>query len=171
MPRKPIWRCPFPKRRLPSVPRSDFPPHRRFREHRIFCRAGRILEPATQPRSPLRSARWTRPPRKKIDAVRSRLEELGAEYVRLEMSEDGRTFHCLCDMLLENSAGKTQPFEATRNDPVAAAEAVLENVEAWRKGTVSGPGDKWWTGGAAAVEWERGASPPRQPADQNAAHP
>jgi hypothetical protein len=69
---------------------------------------------------------------KKIDAVRSRLEKLGADYVRLEMSEDGRTFHCLCDMLLENSGGKTQPFEATRNDPVAAAEAVLANVEAWR---------------------------------------
>ena len=68
---------------------------------------------------------------KKIDVVRSRLEKLGADYVRLEMSEDGRTYHCLCDMLLENS-GKTQPFEATRNDPVAAAEAVLANVEAWR---------------------------------------
>ena len=69
---------------------------------------------------------------KKIDAVRGRLEELGADYVRLEMSEDGRSFHCLCDMLLENSGGKTQPFEATRDDPVAAAEAVLANVEAWR---------------------------------------
>jgi hypothetical protein len=69
---------------------------------------------------------------KKIDVVRSRLEVLGAEYVRLEMSEDGRTYNCLCDMLLENSDGKTQPFEATRTDPVAAAEAVLANVEAWR---------------------------------------
>jgi hypothetical protein len=68
----------------------------------------------------------------KIDAVRGRLEELGAQYVRLEMSEDGRTFHCLCDMLLENGGGKTQPFEATRSDPVAAAQAVLANVEAWR---------------------------------------
>lgn len=69
----------------------------------------------------------------KIDAVRSRLEELGADYVALEMSEDGRTFHCLCDMLLENRGGQTQPFEASRNDPVAAAEAVLASVEAWRK--------------------------------------
>lgn len=68
----------------------------------------------------------------KIDAVRSRLEELGAEYVRLEMSEDGRTFHCLCDMQLGGEARETQPFEATRNDPVAAAEAVLANVQAWR---------------------------------------
>ncbi|MGI8982453.1 MAG: hypothetical protein ACR2FY_24740 [Pirellulaceae bacterium] len=69
----------------------------------------------------------------KIDSVRSRLEELGAEYVRLEMSEDGRTFHCLCDMQLGGETKETQPFEATRHDPVAAAEAVLANVEAWRK--------------------------------------
>lgn len=69
---------------------------------------------------------------RQIDAVRGRLEELGAEYVRLEMSEDGRTFHCLCDMLLEGEGSKTQPFEATRNDPVAAVRAVLTNVEAWR---------------------------------------
>lgn len=67
-----------------------------------------------------------------IDAVRGRLEELGAEYVRLEMSEDGRTFHCLCDMLLAGEGSKTQPFEATRSDPVAAVQAVLTNVEAWR---------------------------------------
>lgn len=68
----------------------------------------------------------------KIDSVRSRLEELGAEYVRLEMAEDGRTFHCLCDMLLAGEGSKTQPFEATRDDPVAAVQAVLTNVEAWR---------------------------------------
>ncbi|MFN0018989.1 MAG: hypothetical protein ACKVP0_12065 [Pirellulaceae bacterium] len=81
-----------------------------------------------------------------IDAVRGQLEELGAEYVRLEMSEDGRTFHCLCDMLLGGDGNKTQPFEATRNDPVAAVQAVLTNVEAWRnaertpaRGTKSGP--------------------------------
>ena len=73
----------------------------------------------------------------KIDAVRSRLEELGAEYVRLEMSEDGRTFHCLCDMLLGGNSKETQPFEASRNDPVAAAEAVLANVEAWRNAETS----------------------------------
>ena len=70
---------------------------------------------------------------RKIDAVRGRLEKLGAEYVRLELSEDGRTFHCLCDMLLGGETRETQPFEATRNDPVAAAEAVLANVEAWRR--------------------------------------
>lgn len=69
---------------------------------------------------------------RQIDAIRGRLEELGAEYVRLEMSEDGRTFHCLCDMLLAGEGSKTQPFEATRNDPVAAVQAVLANVEAWR---------------------------------------
>jgi len=82
----------------------------------------------------------------RIDAVRGRLEELGAEYVRLEMSEDGRTFHCLCDMLLGDEGNMTQPFEATRTDPVAAVQAVLTNVEAWRnaerapvRGTKSGP--------------------------------
>ena len=81
-----------------------------------------------------------------IDTVRGRLEELGAEYVRLEISEDRRTFHCLCDMLLGGEGNKTQPFEATRDDPVAAVQAVLTNVEAWRnaertpaRGTKSGP--------------------------------
>ena len=68
----------------------------------------------------------------KIDAVRHRLEELGAEYVRLEMSEDAREFHCLCHMAVNNSSEQVQPFEATRSDPVAAAQAVLKNVEAWR---------------------------------------
>ena len=68
----------------------------------------------------------------RIDAVRRRLEELGAEYVRLEMSEDAREFHCLCHMALNNTSDQIQPFEATRSDPVAAAQAVLQNVEAWR---------------------------------------
>jgi hypothetical protein len=68
----------------------------------------------------------------KIDGVRRRLEELGAEYVRLEMSEDGREFHCLCQMAVNNNPEQFQPFEATRNDPVAAAQAVLQNVETWR---------------------------------------
>ncbi len=75
----------------------------------------------------------------RIDAVRSRLEELGAEYVRLEMSEDGRTFHCQCDMLLDSETKETQPFEATRNDPVTAAEAVLAHVEEWRFSESSPP--------------------------------
>ena len=68
----------------------------------------------------------------KIDVVRSRLEELGAEYVRLEMSADGREFHCLCHMLVGSDPDQIQPFEATRKDPVAAAQAVLSSVEAWR---------------------------------------
>ena len=83
----------------------------------------------------------------KIDLVRSRLELLGAEYVRLEMSADGREFHCLCHMLLASDPSQIQPFEATRKDPVAAARAVLANVEAWRtakrtpdRGSKSGPG-------------------------------
>jgi hypothetical protein len=68
----------------------------------------------------------------KIDAIRGRLAELGAEYVRLELSADGRTYHCLCDMLLGGDPQETQAFEATRDDPVAAAEAVLAKVAAWR---------------------------------------
>ena len=68
----------------------------------------------------------------KIAVVRGRLEELGAEYVRLEMSADGREFHCLCHMLVSNDPSQIQPFEATRKDPVAAAQAVLSNVQAWR---------------------------------------
>ena len=106
---------PPPLQRVPDfLPRTETP-----RQN------GPSSEPADV--SPLDQATAT-----KIDAIRSHLEKLGADYVRLEMSEDGRTYHCICDMLLENSGGKTQPFEATRDDPVAAAEAVLANVEAWR---------------------------------------
>jgi hypothetical protein len=76
---------------------------------------------------------------KKIDAIRRQLEELGAAYVRLEMSEDGLSFHCFCEMQLKNG-GRTQSFEATRNDPVAAAEAVLAEVDGWRKGESSAAG-------------------------------
>lgn len=68
----------------------------------------------------------------RIDAIRGRLEELGAEYVRLEMSADGREFHCLCHMLVGNDPSNLQPFEALRKDPVDAAQAVLTSVEDWR---------------------------------------
>jgi len=68
----------------------------------------------------------------RIDAVRSRLEELGAEYIRLEMSEDGQNYHCLCEMLVGEKGDQTQPFTATRSDPVDAAQAVLARIEAWR---------------------------------------
>ena len=85
----------------------------------------------------------------RIDLVRSRLEELGAEYVRLEMSADGREYHCLCHMLVGEDPSQIQPFEATEKDPVSAAQAVLSSVEAWRtaerapdRGSKSGPGGK-----------------------------
>jgi hypothetical protein len=68
----------------------------------------------------------------RIDVIRGRLEELGAQYVRLEMSADGREFHCLCHMLVGNDPSNLQPFEAMRTDPVDAAQAVLTSVEAWR---------------------------------------
>lgn len=88
--------------------------------------APRPVEPAPEV-GPLDQATAAR-----IDAIRGRLEEHGAEYVRLEMSADGREFHCLCHMLVGNDPSNIQPFEAVRKDPVDAVQAVLTSVESWR---------------------------------------
>ena len=121
--------------RVPTVP----PPE--FRSVPDFLPAA---EPSVARLTPQKSASGLSPldeaTAKKIDAIRTQLEELGAAYVRLEVSEDGLSFHCLCEMLPRNGGGKTQSFEATRNDPIIAAEAVLDSVEAWRKADSSAAG-------------------------------
>ena len=67
----------------------------------------------------------------RLQRIRERLEQLGAEYVVVEMLEGGR-YRFQCRMLIDERSRFTKPFEAGSFDPVAAGEQVLQSVEAWR---------------------------------------
>ncbi|HMC11504.1 MAG TPA: hypothetical protein VKH44_09450 [Pirellulaceae bacterium] len=67
----------------------------------------------------------------RLQQIRERLEQLGAEYVIVETQDSGRyRFHCR--MLVDQNSRFTRPFEASSFDPVAAGHQVLRDVEAWR---------------------------------------
>lgn len=68
----------------------------------------------------------------RLQQVRRRLEELGAEYVIAEALDGSGQFHFHCRMLVDARSRFTRPFEATSADPVVAAEQVLRDVETWR---------------------------------------
>jgi hypothetical protein len=92
------------------------------------------FEPLAPPASALAAA-----PEPKIDdqtiarlqQIRQRLEQLGAEYVIVETQAGGR-FRFHCRMLVDERSRFTRPFEASSFDPVAAGEQLLRGVEAWR---------------------------------------
>ena len=66
-----------------------------------------------------------------LQEIRARLEQLGADYVVVEIQEGGRyRFHCR--MLVDDRSRFTKPFEASAFDPVGAGNEVLRAVEAWR---------------------------------------
>ena len=67
----------------------------------------------------------------RLQQVRQRLEELGAEYVMAE-TVDGARYRFHCRMLVDDRSRYTKSFEATSFDPVAAADQVLRDVETWR---------------------------------------
>lgn len=69
----------------------------------------------------------------RLQAIRQRLEALGADYVLVEtLAENGRyRFHCR--MRVDAQSPYTRPFEASSFDPVAAGEDVLQQVERWRQ--------------------------------------
>jgi len=67
----------------------------------------------------------------RLQQIRQRLEQLGAEYVVVETQEGGR-FRFHCRMLVDDRTRFTRPFDATSPDCVAAAEQVLREVETWR---------------------------------------
>jgi hypothetical protein len=99
------------------------------------------LAPAPQfaPPSPPAAAAISAAPEPKIDErtivrlqqIRQRLEQLGAEYVIVE-TQDGGRFRFHCRMLLDQHSRFTRPFEAASFDCLAAGEQVLREVEAWR---------------------------------------
>lgn len=84
------------------------------------------IEPAIDPRTIAR-----------LQEIRDRLEQLGADYILVETAGDGRyRFHCR--MLVDSRSPFTRPFEATSSDLLAAGEEVLRAVEAWRAGGAVG---------------------------------
>jgi len=68
----------------------------------------------------------------RLQQVRQRLEELGAEYVMAETVDGGARYRFHCQMLVDERSRFTKQFEATSFDPIAAADQVLREVERWR---------------------------------------
>jgi hypothetical protein len=68
----------------------------------------------------------------RLDQVRKRLEELGAEHVIAESLEGASRYRFRCRMFVDANSQLTHPFEAIAADPVAAAEQVVTQVEQWR---------------------------------------
>jgi hypothetical protein len=96
--------------------------------------------PAFAPLAPASEPAGSLAPEPKIDErvivrlqqVRQRLEELGAEYVIAETVNGGARYRFHCRILVDARSRFTRPFEATSFDPVAAADQVLKEVETWR---------------------------------------
>lgn len=72
----------------------------------------------------------------RLQQIRQRLEQLGAEYVVVDTPESGSGYRCHCRMLIDPRSRFTQPFEALGNDPLAISEQVLRDVEQWRSAAV-----------------------------------
>jgi hypothetical protein len=67
----------------------------------------------------------------RLQQIRQRLEDLGADYVIVEARESGG-FRFHCRMLIDEQTRFTRPFEASAINVVVAGEQVLQDVEAWR---------------------------------------
>lgn len=74
----------------------------------------------------------------RLQQIRERLEQLGAEYVLVDLQDSGR-FRFHCRMLVDPRTTYTRPFDATSFDSVAAGEQVLADVEKWRQAAASVP--------------------------------
>jgi hypothetical protein len=72
----------------------------------------------------------------RLQQIRQRLEDLGADYVVVDALEGAGGYRCLCRMLVDPRSRFTRPFEATAGDPLTAGEQVLREVEAWRTAAV-----------------------------------
>jgi hypothetical protein len=68
----------------------------------------------------------------RLQQIRQRLEDLGAEYVVVETTGDGGRYRFFCRMLVDQRSRFTRPFESSAFDPLAAGEQVLKDVETWR---------------------------------------
>ena len=68
----------------------------------------------------------------RLQEIRDRLEQLGADYVVVETTDGTGRYRFHCRMLVDRESQFTRPFESVGADPLAAGEAVLRDVEAWR---------------------------------------
>lgn len=68
----------------------------------------------------------------RLHEIRGRLEQLGADYVVVETTDGTGRYRFHCRMLIDRDSQFTRPFESVGVDPLAAGEAVLRDVEAWR---------------------------------------
>lgn len=73
----------------------------------------------------------------RLQQIRQRLEELGADYVLVDTQDSGR-FRFHCRMIVDGRTRTTRSFEGASFDPVAAGEQVLGDVEKWRATPVPG---------------------------------
>lgn len=90
--------------------------------------------PLPRPASPASTAPETRLDEGvigRLQQIRQRLEQLGAEYVMVE-SQDGGAYRFHCRMLVDPRSRFTRSFEASSFDAIAAGEQVLRDVESWR---------------------------------------
>jgi hypothetical protein len=68
----------------------------------------------------------------RLQQIRQRLEQLGAEYVMVETLDGSGRFRFHCRMLIDERSRFTRTFEATSFDPIAAGQHVLGEIERWR---------------------------------------
>ena len=73
----------------------------------------------------------------RLAEIRQRLEDLGAEYLRVELVAGTGQYNCQCRMLLAPGSPQTETFEASGKDAIAVAERVLAAVETWRSDLAS----------------------------------
>jgi hypothetical protein len=85
-----------------------------------------VAPPPAAPEAPL-----DEPTLARLQQIRQRLEDLGADYIVVDTLESGG-YRCLCRMLVDPRSRFTRPFEATAAAPLAAGEQVLRDVEQWR---------------------------------------
>lgn len=73
----------------------------------------------------------------RLGEIRQRLEDLGAEYVRVETVPGTGQYRCQCRMLVTPGSADIETFEASGTDATMVAEQVLEAVEVWRSNRAS----------------------------------
>jgi hypothetical protein len=92
--------------------------------------------PPTPPSEAAREAVIDEATLARLQQIRQRLEDLGADYVVVDTLDGAAGYRCLCRMLVDPRSRFTRPFEATAADPLVAGEQVLREVEAWHMARV-----------------------------------
>jgi hypothetical protein len=95
-----------------------------------------VFAPVIPPQSPPAEAPISEATIARLQEIRQKLENLGADYVVVEALESGGGYRCYCRMLVDPRSRFTRPFEAIAADPLAAAQQALREVEAWRAAAI-----------------------------------